>query len=659
MNDSAHNIKVTVLLPVYNAAEFLREAIDSILSQTFSDFELLIINDGSTDSSAQIIASFADKRIRVLNNERNIGIIATLNRGIEEARGEYIARMDADDISFPERLSKQVQALDSDPHISVISCFVDFINVDGRVTGVWNTDRTTVSEKEIRTMMMRTNCIAHPGVMMRREIALKFLYNSQQKGTEDWDLWMRMLASGFKIAKLPEVLLHYRIHPGSISGKDKASEILEIRLIRSKRKFLFAQFLKLKINGFFFGVMLSLTKNRARHVVSNKLPHWGRDTKRFLTSMPWRVIAERNEFRKKIEAYSGRHFFIFPYTHVGGAEKVHAAIVEAIKAHKPLVIFSSFSDNRNFLSRFSESAEILDIAHYINYPLTRKKAKRLLATKINSVNHAVCFGSNAGLLYDLIPVLSKQVKVIDLIHAFKYQAGANLAHRKLLSLATRFDERIFVSGYAMKEFSEFYFRNNVPELYSGRLRVIDNAVRIPDSKINSSVDRPGILFVGRDSPEKRVELFLEIAKLLETELPGKFRFTVVGNVSNDSSFPFVNFVGEIVDDNLLNAIYDQHDILVLTSSREGFPVVIMEAMSHQLAVIATPVGDIPNRLNDTNGIVLSSAEAKSVVIETVKQIKWLTSSPETLKGLQDEAYRFACENFSEQKFRAAYSKLLE
>ena len=113
------NPKVTVLMPVYNCEKYLRESIESILNQTFKDFEFLIINDGSSDKSAEIVESYNDNRINFVQNEKNIGLAASLNRGLDIAKGEYIARMDADDISLPERLEKQVRFMETNPQIGI------------------------------------------------------------------------------------------------------------------------------------------------------------------------------------------------------------------------------------------------------------------------------------------------------------------------------------------------------------------------------------------------------------------------------------------------------------------------------------------------------------------------------------------------------------
>lgn len=644
---------ITVILPVHNAAAFVKSAIESILQQTFSDFELLVINDGSTDHSAEIISSIKDPRIVYVSNAENIGLIASLTKGIQLAKGKYIARMDADDISLPERLQKQVAKMESDPGIAVLASLVDFINADDEVTGHWNTDREAVSEKEIRALMVKTNCIAHPSVMMRSDVARKFFYKQSQKGAEDWDLWLRVLGDGGRIAKLPEVLLHYRVHPASITGKDKIAEPLEKRLMRVKRKFLFGQLAKLKINGIYFAVKISWAKNFARHLISNKLPAWGRNLKRYLTSPPWKVISQGKVFRNALENYKGRHFFVFPYMHVGGAEKVHAAIVAAVADQKPLVIFSNFSDNDKFLDRFKRNAIVLDVAHYVNYPLTKKKAKELFAGTINKANNATFFGSNAGLFYELIPFLNANVKVIDLIHAFKYQPGANLEHSKLLSLSSRIDNRVFVSADAKQEFERFAFHNNIPKRLRERLIKITNGIIDAGGIIKPLTAEHSVLFVGRNSPEKRIDLFLRIA----SEMPASFHFKLVGAANPGGNAP-VQFYGELTNESEIKTIYGENDFLLVTSSREGFPMVIMEAMMTGLVVISTPVGDIPNHLNGENGIVISSADSEIVVREMKQILNELAQSPERVLKIKSAAKKYAQENFSEDKFVQRYRELL-
>ncbi len=162
--------KVSVLMPVYNGALFLRSAIESILNQSFVDLELLIIDDGSTDSSADIIHSFDDLRIRYIKNEENLGIVKSLNKGLTLARGIYIARMDADDISLPQRLQRQVDFLDANPETGICGSNAITIDSEGNRQRLW-----FYAEKPENVLISRTFVcpFLHPTIMARKEILTK------------------------------------------------------------------------------------------------------------------------------------------------------------------------------------------------------------------------------------------------------------------------------------------------------------------------------------------------------------------------------------------------------------------------------------------------------------------------------------------------------
>ncbi|MFH0892342.1 MAG: glycosyltransferase family 2 protein [Candidatus Falkowbacteria bacterium] len=206
--------KVTVLMPVYNAAKYLNEAIDSILGQTFKDFELLIIDDGSTDLSREIIESYKDKRIRLVINETNLRLIATLNKGISLAQGEYIARMDADDISLPKRLEKQVAFMDKNPKIGVCGTWVKTF---GESTGV---NRYYTKSDDIKAGFLFNTQMAHPSVIFRASLFRehKLCFNPDFIHAEDYEFWTR-ISPITVFANLNEILLLYRITRDNISNK--------------------------------------------------------------------------------------------------------------------------------------------------------------------------------------------------------------------------------------------------------------------------------------------------------------------------------------------------------------------------------------------------------------------------------------------------------
>lgn len=206
--------RVTVLLPVHNGEPYLAAAVQSILAQGFADFELLIIDDGSTDRSCEIIGSFADPRIRLLRNARNLRLIATLNRGLEEARGEYVARMDADDVSLPGRLEAQVSFLDQNPGVGVVGTAVQLIDAQGTPGAAV---RFPVTHTLIRWALCFISPIAHPAAMMRKAVVSGLGgYSAQALHCEDYDLWWRASAVT-QLANLKDVLLQLRKHDGNIT----------------------------------------------------------------------------------------------------------------------------------------------------------------------------------------------------------------------------------------------------------------------------------------------------------------------------------------------------------------------------------------------------------------------------------------------------------
>lgn len=222
--------KVTVLMPVYNGEEYLSEAIDSILKQTYTDFELLIVDDGSNDTSVDIIKSYKDGRIRVVNNERNIKLVATLNRGLEIAQGEYIARMDCDDISLPDRLEKQVSLMDRCKEIGICGSWIEIFG-----EGNW-INRYPRDNDSIKCGLLFETQLAHPAVMIRKNDFVKnqLFYDPEFKHAEDYELWVRA-SRKLKITNIESVLVRYRLHSQQISSIKQNEQLETVRKIRFKQ----------------------------------------------------------------------------------------------------------------------------------------------------------------------------------------------------------------------------------------------------------------------------------------------------------------------------------------------------------------------------------------------------------------------------------------
>lgn len=215
---------VSVLLPVHNNEQYVGSAIQSILDQTYSNFELLILVSATTNvESLKVVNSFSDPRIRIINRTIDENLPKALNRGILEAKGEYIARMDADDISLPNRFEKEISFLKDNPDITVVGSWVKTFGSKNMII------RHPAMPEEIKANLLFQTSIVHPTVMMRKEVMKinDLQYNPEYWCSEDIDLWARSVEK-VKLANVPEILLHYRTHQ-SQATRVNGEEIAEIR----------------------------------------------------------------------------------------------------------------------------------------------------------------------------------------------------------------------------------------------------------------------------------------------------------------------------------------------------------------------------------------------------------------------------------------------
>jgi len=223
---------VSIVMPAYNAAEYIDSAIESILSQSFKNFELLIIDDGSTDDTVKIIKSYSkkDKRI-IFVSRKNKGLIKTLNEGIEYARGKYIARHDADDISHKKRLEHQVRFLDKNTDVALVGSNYHVIDNQNKVIDTTNIFTTS---SDLKLVLVIQNQFAHGSVMIRKEMLSKIAtYDSQYTDAEDYDLWTR-ISHRFKVANLKQPLYKWRKHRHGVTAKSGLSMKSQIEVIRQR-----------------------------------------------------------------------------------------------------------------------------------------------------------------------------------------------------------------------------------------------------------------------------------------------------------------------------------------------------------------------------------------------------------------------------------------
>lgn len=216
--------KISVLIPCYNAAETLEEALQSLDCQTLPDFEVVIVNDGSQDASLRILQTWEKKDPRFRNlSQPHQGIISALNSGLAACKAPYIVRMDTDDRSHPQRLARQFAFLEAHPEVSVVGCLVsgfprEQVRQGFRIYMNWL--NSLVSDAEIRREIFVESPLAHPSVTFRKDVVLQAGGYQEHGWAEDYDLWLRLYLNGARFAKIPEILLEWREHPERLTRTD-------------------------------------------------------------------------------------------------------------------------------------------------------------------------------------------------------------------------------------------------------------------------------------------------------------------------------------------------------------------------------------------------------------------------------------------------------
>lgn len=232
MNDTP---KISLIMSVYNGEDYLEEAIDSVVKQTFKDWELIVINDCSTDKTVDILCKYetADSRVRVHTNEVNLRLPSSLNIGLSLAKGKYIARMDADDICLPDRLQKQYDFMEENQDVDLSSC--RFMTLKNGVISSGGCGGKS-DFNSIKALLLVTNPILHPGIIAKAEVIKKLCYDKNFTCTEDMELWTRFILSGYKVEILSEYLMIYRLHDKQIT--ETTFEKQKTEVIKVQRNYL-------------------------------------------------------------------------------------------------------------------------------------------------------------------------------------------------------------------------------------------------------------------------------------------------------------------------------------------------------------------------------------------------------------------------------------
>lgn len=353
-------------------------------------------------------------------------------------------------------------------------------------------------------------------------------------------------------------------------------------------------------------------------------------------------------------------FFFFPFYHVGGAERVHIDILASVADRKPWTFFTNESDNDSFLQQFKQQSITFDIG-YARKKQFEAELLPLIAAHINAHPKAKVVGCNSHFFYKLIPFLAPHVCCIDLIHAFS-DKGIAAAEDWSLPLAERLQHRVFISKKAIADLQAQYHENGLSVELLQRVSYIPNQTFIPaELPVKADAAALKVVYVGRASAEKRVPLMAAIAQACSTaQLP--ITFTFIGAIQEhlaEAYHPYIHFAGEVHDAKRLQSYYREADVLLMASTREGFPMVMMEAMAHGAIPVSTAVGDIPNHIQQLqNGLLTSSTEEAIIQEELLAHLKLLLDDPALRKKMAAAAYAYAHTHFGEEGFRTAYRKLL-
>jgi glycosyltransferase involved in cell wall biosynthesis len=348
-------------------------------------------------------------------------------------------------------------------------------------------------------------------------------------------------------------------------------------------------------------------------------------------------------------------FFFFPFYHTGGAEKVHADIVSCFAVDTPWVFFAKRSSDNVFLAPFRTAARCFDCGWLLKY--TYPLSTGILAGLINKYPNAQVFGCNSLFFYLLLPHLSDHVRATDLLHGL----GGG-AEQFALPVVAKLAERVVISFAVRDELLDFYQDNGVSPSLNNRITVIPNRVEVPIQVPQKSQSDPmKVLFVGRGSEEKRIHLIGQAARHC-AEKGINAHFTLVGDVDDwleDDDADFCYCAGVISDFALLQGLYAAAHLVVIVSSREGFPLAVMEGMAQGCVPVCTAVGGIPEHIRHAvNGWLLPTGDDQAVVGALCEAITRLSQDSALLSQLYAAAYLYARQQFGGEQFCEAYRKVI-
>lgn len=353
-------------------------------------------------------------------------------------------------------------------------------------------------------------------------------------------------------------------------------------------------------------------------------------------------------------------FFFFPFYHTGGAEKVHLQICQTVKNKKAVIYFTKKSADKRFLKEFTDTSFLIkNISAFTDNKwlyFLNLIYRGIIAGYINSTEKPpIVFNGQCNFGYKISPWIHSSIQQIELIHSYNSFSWIRIPFLPFIS------KTIMISQLRIEDHKKQYDKIGIPESFKKNIEWIINGVEIPESKEKQVDKNIKILYVGRGTEEKRVHIIAQIAKEVKhLNLPFNFYFMgdIKQSISNDLPI-YCNFLGNITDPNIIQNYYQESHVLLLTSTTEGFPLVIAEAMMNKCVIASTAVGDIPYHLNNSKNLLFSDLKNEFVIIkETIDFLTYLTKHPEEIISIGNSNRLYAIEHFNISNFNKKYQQLL-
>jgi glycosyltransferase involved in cell wall biosynthesis len=356
-----------------------------------------------------------------------------------------------------------------------------------------------------------------------------------------------------------------------------------------------------------------------------------------------------------------RIFFFFPFYHTGGAEKVHAQIANAAGGNDCIIFFTKRSADDRFLNDFKKTGcDIKDISKFTDNKwlyFLNLVYRGIITSYINKQQQKpIVFNGQCNFGYKISPWIKKNIPQIELIHSFNTFSLIRIPFLPFIS------KTVMISRKRIEDHKEQYNRYKIPAFFAERIQYIPNAIILPQYVSYKSDNDLTVLYVGRATEEKRVKIIAEIAHEIRSDNTEFIKFEMLGDVTaaiNKEVYPFIKLYGNMNDEKQISEIYAKAHVLILTSTTEGFPMVIMEAMAHGCAILSTLVGDIPYHVKDgENGFLFSkTGDDISIIDEAKEKLIWLRDHKTELKRIEENNINYANHNFGIERFNKNYQDL--